>query len=294
LAAGKRTVGGNMRRFLLIALSGLLLGVVVGATAVPVASSAARSTGAAGSNPPCTSADYVVTVSVTNQSTTIWSLSVSGQIDFATDAATANLTLPTSFPVSFLAGTTLQAVLVGGTVYVTVPPALAGFVGGASWVSIALPSSLTTAVDDLLSHLATLCGNPQSVVSTLSSRRHAPTSLGTSLINGAPVTGTHLSALDRKATKALGLTRTLMRGSSRFGGSSVPVNVWINGQRRLAQLETTLPNSTASYGPFDVSVTIDFTNVDQPVPITAPAGAVPLPSSVVGFLGGLPGGPSHL
>jgi hypothetical protein len=278
-----------MRRFLLIALSGLLVGAVAGATAVPIASSAARSAGTAASNPPCTSADYVVTVSLTTPSSTIFSLSVSGQIDFVNDAATATLTLPSSFPVGFLAGTTLQAVLVGGTLYVAVPPALAAFVGGASWVSIALPSGLNSAVDGLLSHVATLCGNPQSIASSLSTRRHPPKSLGSSSINGVPVTGMHLSPTDKKTSKALGLTHILTGAPSHFGGSTVPVNLWINGQRRLAQLETTLPNSNASYGPFDVTVTVDFTNIDQPVTITAPAGAVPLPSSVTGFLGGLLG-----
>src|SRR5215472_3527872 len=129
-----------IRRAGLAVLSGVVLGAGVGATAVTPGAGAATKTQAV--NPPCKTATYNISVSSPTQSG--FSLSISGQADFTADAATANVTLPADFPISFLAGSTLQVVLVGGTVYVSLPPAFGGFFGGSSWVSLALPSNLNT------------------------------------------------------------------------------------------------------------------------------------------------------
>ncbi len=260
----------------LVVVSGLVLGTGVGATALTTAAGAARGTQAAASTPPCKTATYTIAVS----SQSAWSLSISGQVDFSADAATADVTLPSSFPISFLAGSTVQLVLVGGTAYVSLPPALAGFVGGGSWVSIALPSGLNTALDGLLARLAGFCGSPQSTVGSLSARRHSPTSLGSSSIGGVPVTGTHLNAPAKRFKKTFGVTKAVASGQWQVGGRPVPVTVWVNDQGQLAQASITLPN---------ISITITVTNIDQPANIAAPPGATPLSPSLVSWLGGFLG-----
>ena len=267
-----------MRRFMfrragLAILGGVLLATSIGATATMTGASATtRSSTAA--NPPCTTATYAISVASKQSS---FSLSISGQVDFATDAATANVTLPSNFPVSFLAGSTLQVVLVGGTAYVSVPPALSGFAGGASWISLALPSNLNGALDSVLTHLASFCANPQSTLGSMGRRRHGATSLGTSSIAGVPVKGLHLNAPSRRFKKTFGVTKTVATGNWSVGSLPVPINVWVNGLGQLTQLSITLP---------DITITVTVTNIDQPVTITAPSGAVPLSPSVLGMLGG--------
>ena len=276
---GLTGVGGTMRRFMfrragLAILGGILLATSVGATATMTSAGAAPRSATA-LNPPCTTATYAI--SLASQAQSGFSLSVSGQVDFSTDAATANVTLPSNFPVSFLAGSTLQVVLVGGTAYVSVPPALSGFVGGASWISLALPSTLNGALDEVLTHLASFCANPQSTLGTMGSRRHGATSLGTSSIGGVPVKGSHLNAPAKRFKKTFGVTKTVATGNWSVGSLPVPINVWVNAQGQLSQVSITLP---------DITITVTVTNIDQPVTITAPSGAVPLSPSVLGMLGG--------
>ncbi|HLI73102.1 MAG TPA: hypothetical protein VKU86_04425 [Acidimicrobiales bacterium] len=258
----------------LVALGGLLFAAVIGPTVVPEASSAQSGRQSSASSPPCASASYVLAVSGSGQATQGWSLAANGQVDFINDAATANVTLPTAIPIPGLAGSDVQLVLVGGTAYASVPPALSGFVGGAPWVSVALPSSLDTVVNSVFPRLAAWCGNGQSVVSALG--RHRGTSLGSTSIGGEPVTGTQIRSSSSKVSRALGLPRGV--GRARHGG--VPVDVWDNGQGQLTALSVTLPS---------LSISLQLTNIDQPVSITAPTGAVPLSPSILSMIGGFAG-----
>jgi hypothetical protein len=242
---------------------------------------------------PCTSTDYSLAASVTTASSTI-SVTGNGQVDFASDAATANVTLPASFPISILAGSTLQAEVVGGTVYVAVPPAFSKFVGGASWVSVALPTKLSSVVDGAFGLLAEGCANAQGVVKDLESHGGTATSLGSSTIGGVPVTGTqvtlsaaHLAAALHVPAKLIGKIPAKLRGE--IGRITVPVDVWANSAGQVAQISADVhPDSS---GVTNLSVTVGLTGIDQPVSITAPSGAVPLSSSelkaVAKFLGGL-------
>jgi hypothetical protein len=272
-----------MRRFIsrragLAIVGGLVLATSVAATTATTTASASPGISTTSASSPCTTASYTISVSSTTQST--WSLSIAGQIDFGADAATASLTLPANVPIPFLAGSTLQVVLVGGTAYVSVPPGLSSFVGGASWVSIAFPSNVNTVVNSVLAHLASFCGSPQSTLGALSTRRHGPRSLGTSSIGGVQVTGSHLNAPAKRFKKTFGLAKGAAVGTWSVGSLPVPINVWVNAQGQLTQVSINLPN---------VSITIDVSNIDQPVSITAPPGAVPLSPSVLSLLGGFVG-----
>ena len=260
-------------------VGGLMLVAAVGPTAL-MASSSASASALSDSGAPCTSATYALTVTGLSQATQGWSFSVSGQVDFANDAADAEITLPTSIPISALAGANVQLVFVGGTAYVSVPAGLSGFVGGASWVSIALPSSLNSTVDSLFSRLAAWCGNGQSIVNTLN-RHRGTTSLGSSSIGGVEVNGMQVHSSSSKVTRALGLPRGFGKKKLvRLGGGRVPVDVWDNAQGQLTELSVSLPS---------LSITLQLTNIDQPVSITAPAGAVALSPQILSLLGNFVG-----
>ena len=223
---------------------------------------------------PCTSASYDLTVGVATSGTT-WTVSAMGQVDFVHDDLTANVTLPSNLPVPALAGATLQVELVDGTAYVAVPPALAGFVGGAPWVSIALPSGISRGIDGLLARGATWCANSQSLVRTLA-RGSSVSSLNTA---STGTRGQEVRVPGRNILPALHVPKALTtKAQGSFGTGQVPVDVWSSGQGHLQGINFTAPS---------ISVNLQLSETNQPVTITAPTGAVPLAPGLVGLLGGL-------
>jgi hypothetical protein len=249
--------------------TGLLLGVGLGTAEISGAS-------ATSPTPPCTSASYALTINVTAPAST-WAISVNGQVDFVNHSATASLTLPSTIPFAPLAGTTLQAEVVGGTAYVAIPPAFSGFLGGASWVSIALPSALSTGLNTLLDQGAAWCANSQSIVLALGSHGGLTTSLGSSTVNNESATGTRIQQLGKRIPRALKLPHSLTKKSMPvFGSSRMPVEVWSNGQGQLVNL---------SIDGVSGSITLNLTNVNQPVTITPPSGAVSLSPAFLKLLG---------
>jgi hypothetical protein len=289
--------GSHMRRLLLGSLGSLLIGgLVVGSgvgTAVGRASSQRPATVSSTSSP-CTSATFALTVSLAGASSGPTSISVNGQVDFVNHDLSAAVALPSSLPVPALAGTTLQILLVDGTVYVSVPPALSGFVHGDTWISLAVPAAADQVVNAVLGDLASWCGNSQSLVQALVPRNEkgAATSLGAATLNGEAATGTAFSEPAGKLAKALKLPKTLVKkGSKSFAGTRVPIEVWSNSQGRLVEVSASIQPKSALAGISGVSVTLDVSNIDQPVSITAPSGgALALSWSVLfqfvkGFLG---------
>ncbi|HYA68539.1 MAG TPA: hypothetical protein VED63_07385, partial [Acidimicrobiales bacterium] len=198
---------------------------------------------------PCTSASYALTVNATSPSGAAWSIAATGQVDFNGDAATATVTLPSSFPVGVLAGTTLQIELVGTSVYVEVPPALSEFVGGAPWVSIALPSDGSSEVNAVFSQLASWCGNVQSIVTALGSHGGPVTSLGSSSIDNGYAKGTMVKRSGNRIRHLLRLPRSLT--GDILTGATTPIDVWANSQGQLVRL---------SIGTF---LSLNVTNIDQ-------------------------------
>lgn len=259
-----------------------LIGVVAVVAASAFASGAwARTTSRPAGSPSATTACTSVTysLSVTSASTASAALAVTGQIDFAHGAATASVTLPSTFPVSVLAGTDENVVLVGGTLYLSVPPSLQGDVGGASWVYLTLPSTIHAAVDALGTMLADWCGSGQSLVSFLGSHGVSVTSLGSASVGGVTVNGAALTAKGRRVAKLAKVARRVDRYLPPVGGRTpVTFDAWTDPEGQITEL-------SADLGSF--AVALSLTNIDKPVTIAAPAGAVPLPGPALGMLGGL-------
>ena len=271
---GSERGGLNMRRMAArtigVGLSaGLLLGVGFGTTGISEAS-------ATSSTAPCTSASYALTINVSAPAST-WLISVNGQVDFVNHAATASLTLPSTLPFAPLAGATLQAELVGGTAYLAIPPAFSGFLGGASWVSVVLPSALSMGLNTVLDQGAAWCANSKSIVLALGSHGGVTTSLGSSTVNSESATGVKIQQVGKRIPRALKLPHILSKKSmSVFGNSRMPVEVWSNGQGQLVNL---------SIDGLGGSITLNLTSVNQPVTIMPPSGAVPLSPGFLKLLG---------
>lgn len=275
-----------MRRILvgavaLLLAGGTFLGLSVGTAGARVTSST-KSVSA-----PCTSASYSLVLSVTG--TSFWTVSVNGQVDFTNDAATANIAFPTSFPIAALAGDDLQGTLVNGTGYVSVPAALSSYVNGDSWVSVALPSSVNTIVGSLFRDFAIACGNSQSVITLLAPHhgRGSTTALGNETINGVNASGTLFSQRAESVVGALKLKKLLgNKGLAPLSRVVLPVNVWSNPNGQLSEISTTLDSATPVDGLSGFSLTLDITNIDQPLSISAPTGSIyALSWSMLGNLG---------
>lgn len=243
---------------------------------------------------PCTSTDYSLAASVTRGTSTI-SLTGSGEVNFASDAATTSVTLPASFPISVLAGTTLQAELVGGTAYLAVPSAFSKFVGGASWVSISVPTNVSNLIEGAFNLLAEGCADASGVVNDFESHGGTGTSLGSSSIGGVAATGTQVTLSAAQLASSLEIPSKLLDKipanlRQKIGSISVPVDIWANSQNQVVQISADVHPSSGTSGITDVSVSLNLTNIDEPVSITAPSGAVALSSSDLAALGKLLGG----
>ncbi len=231
----------------------------------------------------CSSTAYDLSLSFATTGGATTTVPVSGQISFSAAAATASVVVPSSFPVAALAGTTEQVVLIKGTLYLAVPSSLSSFVGGASWVSFPLPSSVDHAVDTIGLSLADWCGNASSLVNALEARGGTATSKGTSTIGGVPVNETQVTIQAKRLVPLVKVIRRIdSKIVSQMATASVTIDIWANSSsNQLVQLSADATGLSSHLGLSNVSLTVDLTDVDQPVTITAPAGAVALSKSMV-------------
>ncbi len=197
------------------------------------------------------------------------SVTGSGQVDFGTDAASLSVTLPTGLG-SFLPGgstspAVIQVVLSGGTVYAEVPGLSA--LTGKPWISVALPSAVTSGVSSGFGTAASALGNVGSILAFVQSHHGKVASLGSSTVNGVSATGSSITG--------------------QVDGFRVQADVWADSSDRLVQA-----SGTAAHGRLSLSAKIDLGQYGAPVTITVPpasqVGAIPL-SVVEQFLGGFLG-----
>ena len=211
----------------------------------------------------------------------------SGQADFAHDAGSATLSLPA--PPSGGSPTPIQAELVGGTVYASVP-FLASFFGGKPWISDALPAADGPAISSGFTQVATEVGDAASIVSVLQAHGASVHSLGSATVNGVAATGQEADVDVAKALAAVpGLPAGLKQGALGAIGASVPVRVWADAQGRLVELSSAVTLDLGRLGSHPVTVTVDVSGYGSPVTIGAPdpAQTAPLPA---GALKGLSAG----
>ncbi|HLX89621.1 MAG TPA: hypothetical protein VKR22_14345, partial [Acidimicrobiales bacterium] len=259
-----RTTAARIRRVGVLGIVALVAGAGIPAATTAVAAAAPRAQVTLPASA-CTSTSYTLTLSATTTSGTT-SLPVTGQIDFAGGAATAAITLPSNLPWASLAGSTISVVLVGGKLYLAVPASLQGFVGGAPWVSLALPSSVTSALASLDATVAGWCGNAQSFVSWLESQG-ITTTLGTSTVAGSSAIGTQVKMKARKLSRLSKVMRQADKKFPRVAGSApVTVQVWQNSQGQLVELSVALSGLRGQLTAVGLDLTLS--GIDAPVSIS--------------------------
>ena len=202
--------------------------------------------------------------------------------------ATHQAALSATLPAGVLPGSgaaTAQAVVDGGTVYVSVP-GLSALLGGAQWVSVTAPASDSANVASGFSQLAAALGDAQTIVTTLRSDGATVTSLGTRTVGGGTETGYRADIDLAKLLTAHGLPAATVQKATAAVGTAIPVTLWVDLDGRLAEVGVAVHATTASSATADVALTVDFTGYNTPVSITVPPATDTrqLSSSVLGQL----------
>ena len=267
-----------------LAALGGMWGVGVGVAGAQSASRQHVVTAAAGAIPTSVAATFEVTVGRGGHTTTIRG---SGQADLAHAALVGTVVLPAMGHL-LTTPTPLTVELVGSTIYVKVPAQFARFVGGATWVSIAVPAAQAAHLGADFTAVATGLGDTDDI---LALHTGTLTPLGTKVIDGVTATGTRGNFPVAALLAALpGVSSSLGTGLSHLGTISLPLSLWAGPDGRLLQVTVADTLSTKG-GPVTVSAEVDLSGYDSPVSIQPPpSGSVTaLPSGALGMLGGLSG-----
>ena len=221
---------------------------------------------------PVTSASFTFSVGVSGVAG-LGTITVNGtgQADLVNDAVSLSATLPASIAKLIPGGSAtpqvVNAVLLGGTVYVEVP-ALATLLG-APWISVALPSSATSAIPGVFTEVAGALGNVNEILAFARSHHASVHSAGTSTVDGTSVTGSRVAAHGK--------------------GLSFSAILWANSAAQLVEAKV---NAAVGGGRHRVGISavVDLSAYDAPVTVTAPPStqvrAIPL-SLITGVLGTL-------
>ena len=238
-------------------------GVGVGVAGAQSASRQHVVTAAAGAIPTSVAATFEVTVGRGGHTTTIRG---SGQADLAHAALVGTVVLPAMGHL-LTTPTPLTVELVGSTIYVKVPAQFARFVGGATWVSIAVPAAQAAHLGADFTAVATGLGDTDDI---LALHTGTLTPLGTKVIDGVTATGTRGNFPVAALLAALpGVSSSLGTGLSHLGTISLPLSLWAGPDGRLLQVTVADTLSTKG-GPVTVSAEVDLSGYDSPVSIQPP------------------------
>ncbi len=265
------------RRVKWLASLGLVATLGVGSATALAPSASARTkhhvhTAPVTATAPVTTASFTFTVAVSGigKSLGTISLSGSGQADLVNDAVSVSVTLPASVAKLIPGGSggseTVNAVLSGGTVYVQIP-SLATLLGE-PWISVALPSSATTAIPGIFTTVGGALGDVNEILTFAQSHHASVHSLGSSTVDGTSVTGSQISA--------------------HVKGLNISAILWANSSDQLVQAKVNAAVGAGHH--IGISAVVDVTGYDAPVTITVPPSsqvrAIPL-SVITNVLGGL-------
>jgi hypothetical protein len=227
---------------------------------------------------PVTTASFDFTVGVRGIGKGLGTITVTGtgQADLVNDTGSLSVTLPASvaalIPGSAGGPEVVNLVLSGGTVYAQIP-ALATLLGE-PWISVALPSSATTAIPGIFTTVGGALGDVNEILAFAQAHHASVHTLKPSTVDGTSVTGSRVSA----HVKGLNIVATL----------------WANSSDQLVQARV---SGAIGAGPrIGISAVVNFTGYDAPVTVTVPPSsqvrAIPL-SVVTSVLGGLFHGLHH-
>jgi hypothetical protein len=164
---------------------------------------------------------------------------------------------------------TLREVIDGGNAYVMLPSSLIGAAGGKPWIETSF-GSLTSG--------SSTGEDPTQVLSLLEADSSGVTEVGPATIDGAATTE-YRAVVDPAKVEAgapAAVKQLLARASQASGLTSVPIDVWVDGQglaRQITEDVTTTPPASSggsSAGPVKLDLTMNLSNYGQPVSVTVP------------------------
>lgn len=168
-----------------------------------------------------------------------------------------------------LMGIQLDGVVDGANVY-----AKSSLFGDASWYRLSDPKSTTPSADGFAGIWAKLV-DPTQMFQLLTDASGSMTQVGSEKVGG--VDTTHFSGNISVPTE---------QGTAGAQSSSVPVDVWVDGQGRIARIQSTLSSGGGNV-PISGKVTVDFHDYGKAVSIEAPpSGQIKDLPEALGLFGG--------
>jgi len=220
---------------------------------------------------PVSTASFSFTVSVNGLGPTAVTVTGTGQADLVNHAVSLAVDIPADVAKMIPGGSAspevINAVLSGDTIYLQIP-SLASLVGE-PWVSVALPSTSTTAVTASWAKVASALGDVSAIVGSADAHHATVTSLGSATVDGVQATGSKIVA-----------TRSL---KGRAG--TLSASLWADSANRLVQADVAASGATKK-GTVGVTAKVDVTGYGSPVTITVPQASQvkPIPYSMVAMM----------
>jgi hypothetical protein len=217
------------------------------------------------------SAHLALILGVTQPGRAPVNLTGSGAASFATDQSEFSLTVPQ-------AGT-FQVRLVGGTLYLMLPPQAQAATGGKPWGAISLASLQPG--NSSVPGLGTGSSDPSQILGYLQGVSSSVTNLGPATVRG--VQTTHYRAvidLNKAAQANPQAAAAYQKLISQIHTSTLPVDVWTDSSNRVNQMriQIPVPVGQGQSGTANVDLTLQLFDFGVPVTVVAP------PANQVGSL----------
>ncbi len=217
-------------------------------------------------------ARIAATVATQMQGMTV-SFTEAGVYDFAHSRGMISMQSPLAMTELFLPPTT----------YLKLPTDLTGDGGGSAGSALPKGKTWIAVPDSALGDPAdSLLGSPEDgadpadLLAALTAASSSVRRLGPSVVRGVPVTGYALTIDSAKAAAIPGADRANVEAMLKsFGGTEIPVDVWVDGQNlvRREELTLALPGGSGAPAGAKLTLTTDFYDFGVPVRVSAPPAA---------------------
>jgi len=293
--------GGARRIAVATVVASLIAAVALGAAAFggafgshsPTPGSGRGALGAAAaSSAAATSVAFTVSATRASSSSTTTLLSGSGAVDLKQDVGQLTATVPALASLVGSGNDSVDVVGDTGAVYVG-SPALSSVTGDTRWLKVDLPQGSAPSSAD--SATLGVLSNPSQLLGLLSSVGGQVTTVDNVDLNGVSTTEYRTTVTLSELASQAGVTAGSSLGAhvakvlGQLGNTTVPVTAWVGGDGYVRQLSASvdlsrltpaglagdlvngsLGGSTADRSTSSTTVTVGFSQYDQPVTVTVP------------------------